>query len=179
MEIAKQIRSLTLIICCAAMVIPGAAQENPKLTDEEVASVAVTANQIDINSGRLAKQKSSNEKVRQFAETMIQDHQAVIDQASALVKKLGVTPKDNAVSKQLMDNAAQAEKALQAKSGKEFDQAYVDHEVKYHEAVIDAVKGLLIPETENAELKALLEGILPALDAHLGHARMLQKELSK
>src|SRR3954469_9122919 len=97
-----------------AVVVPAFSQEKPKLSDPEVAAVAVVANQIDIRAGELAKKKTKNPEVVKFAETMIRDHQAVIDQASALVKKLGVTPKDNAVSKQLLADAEKAKENLQS-----------------------------------------------------------------
>ena len=66
---------------------------------------------------------------------------------------------------------------LRAKRGSDFNKAYIDNEVAYHKAVIDAVEGLLIPETENGELKALLENVVPALKTHLAHAEMVQKSL--
>lgn len=151
------------------------AQDNSKLSDAEVASVAVVANQIDINYAAIAKQKSKDADVIKFAETMERDHKAVIAQAAALVKKLGVTPKDNAVSKKLLSDAEKTKKTLRAKSGNAFNKAYIDNEVAYHKAVIGAVETLLIPETENTELKELLQNVVPALKAHLMHAEMLQK----
>ena len=155
------------------------AQENPKLSDPEVASVAVVANQIDISYGEIAKGKSKNEDILKFAETMINDHKAVIAQAAALVKKLGVTPKDNAVSQKLLADAEKTKKMLRSKSGKAFDKAYIDNEVAYHKAVIAAVEGLLIPETDNDELKSLLQNVVPALKTHLEHAVMVQSKISK
>lgn len=169
-------RALTLSLLAAA---PAIAQEKPKLSDPEVASVAVVANQIDIRAGELAKKKSNTPEIVQFAQTMITDHQAVITQASALVKKLGVTPKDNAVSRGLLSDAEKTLKTLQSKKGKDFDKAYIDNEVAYHKAVIGAVEGLLIPETENQELKDLLEKVVPALKAHLSHAEMVQKQFTQ
>ncbi len=160
-------------------VSPGFAQSNPKLSDPEVASVAVVANQIDISYAEIAKKKSKDAEVLKFAETMISDHNAVIAQAAALAKKLGVTPKDNEVSQGLLNDAEKTKKSLLSKSGKAFNKAYVDNEVAYHKAVIAAVEGLLIPETENAELKELLQNVVPALKAHLGHAEMLQKSMNK
>lgn len=151
------------------------AQGNPKLSDAEVASVAVVANQIDIAYADIAKEKSKNADILKFAETMTNDHKVVLDQAGALVKKLGVTPKDNDVSKKLNSDAEKTKKDLRAKSKNEFDKAYIDNEVTYHKAVIAAVEGLLIPETENAELKALLQSIVPSLKTHLAHAEMVQK----
>lgn len=154
--------------------LPSFAQ-NPKLTDPEIASVAVVANQIDINYAAIAKEKSRNAEVLRFAETMTNDHKAIIAQAVELVTKLKVTPKDNAVSQKLNADAEKTKKQLLKKSGRAFDKAYIDNEVAYHKAVIAAVKGLLIPEAQNAELKALLEKVVPALNAHLAHAEMVQK----
>ncbi len=149
--------------------------QNPKLSDPEVAHTAVTANQIDIGYAEIATKKSKNKEILKFAQTMTNDHKAVIGRAVALATKLGVTPMDNAVSKQLMSDAANTKKMLLAKSAKDFDKAYIDNEVTYHKAVIGAVEGLLIPETENAELKGLLEAVVPALKTHLEHAIMVQK----
>jgi putative membrane protein len=158
--------------------LPLVAQNNPQLSDAEVASVAVVANQIDINYAELAKKKSTNPEILRFAETMASDHKAVISQAAALVQKLGVTPKDNAVSQKLLSDAEKTKKQLSAKKGKAFDKAYIDNEVAYHKAVIAAVETLLIPETENAELKSLLQNVLPALKTHLEHATHVQKQIS-
>jgi len=181
MNIIKSFMALTAAIALSA-IMPSTsvfAQENPKLSDPEVASVAVVANQIDISYGEIAKLKSKNADVLKFAETMISDHKAVIAQAAALVKKLGVTPKDNAVSQKLLADAEKTKKMLRSKSGKAFDKAYIDNEVAYHKAVIAAVEGLLIPETDNGELKSLLQNVVPALKTHLEHAVMVQNKISK
>lgn len=168
-----------ILLYVALLAAPAFAQESPKLSDAEVASVAVIANQIDIDQARLAQERSENEAVLQFAQTMINDHEAVIKQATDLVQKLGVTPQENAVGKQLQDDAAKTAKMLKTKSGAAFDKAYVDNEVAYHQAVISAVQDLLIPESENEELRGLLESIVPALQAHLEHAQMLQNQLNE
>lgn len=166
------------IVSTLLLSMPVFGQDAPKLSDAEVASVAVVANQIDINYADIAKEKSKNADVLKFAETMANDHKAVINQAAALAKKLGVTPADNAVSQKLLADAEQTKKKLQATSKKNFDKAYIDNEVAYHKAVIDAVEKLLIPETENGELKALLQNVVPALKAHLEHAQMVQKKFN-
>lgn len=166
------------ILYSAILAMPAFSQENPKLSDAEVASVAVVANQIDISYADIAKEKSKDADVLKFAETMANDHKAVIGQAAALVKKLGVTPKDNAVSQKLLADAEKTKTTLRSKQGKAFNKAYIDNEVAYHKAVISAVEGLLIPETDNQELKELLQNVVPAFKTHLAHAEMVQKQLS-
>lgn len=154
-------------------------QKQPQLSDPEIASVAVVANQIDISYAEIAIEKSTNKEIKEFATLMMTDHKAVIGQAVALVKKLGVTPQDNAVSQSLLASSETTKKELKAKKGKAFDKAYIDNEVAYHKAVISAVKDLLIPQSKNAELKSLLQAVLPALESHLAHAEMVQHKFSK
>ncbi len=167
--------ALGILILTAGISTVGYSQSKPQLTDPEIASVAVTANQVDIGNANIAIAKSKDSSILQFAETMKRDHQAVIDQAVALVTKLKVTPKDNAVSQKLLADAAKTKTMLESKSGKAFNKAYIDNEVAYHKAVISVIETVLIPEAQNAELKALLQKVLPAFHAHLEHAEMIQK----
>jgi len=174
----KRINIFTATVFALSAFMPASksfAQSSIKLTDPEIASVAVVANQNDIGFAAIAKTKSTNKDILQFAQTMATDHQSVIDQATALVKKLGVTPKDNAVSEKLLSDAESTKKALSSKSGDAFNKAYINNEVAYHKAVIDEVQNVLIPDATNAELKALLQKVLPILKTHLEHAEMVQK----
>ncbi|MCO5231701.1 MAG: DUF4142 domain-containing protein [Chitinophagales bacterium] len=151
------------------------AQEKPQLTDPEIASVAVTANQIDVDYAAIAIKKSSNKDIINFAKTMQTDHLAVIGMATKLAEKLHVTPKSNAVTQSLLDGAKKMKSDLNSKSGKAFNKAYIDNEVAYHKSVIQAVETILIPQTKNSELKDLLIKVLPSLKVHLEHALMVQK----
>jgi putative membrane protein len=177
MIISKTIKRtiVGVLICTASLSTSVYSQAKPQLTDPEIASVAVTANQIDIGYADIAIAKSKDSSILQFAETMKRDHQAIIDQALTLVTKLKITPKDNAVSQKLVADAAKTKKMLESKSGKAFNKSYIENEVVYHKAVISVVETILIPESQNAELKALLQKVVPALKAHLGHAEMIQK----
>ena len=159
------------------MLASSAFAQTPKLTDSEIASVAVVANQNDIGFADIAKKKSKNADVLKFADMMSADHKSVIDQAVALVTKLKVTPKDNSLSQKLSSDAAATRKMLESKSAKDFDKAYVDNEVGYHKAVISAVETILVPQAQNAELKALLEKVVPILKMHLNHCEMIQKTI--
>ena len=177
MKNLKKAALVTSSVLFFATFFSSAFAQAPKLSDAEIASVAVVANQNDIDFAKIALQRSKDTKVLEFANTMISDHQAVINMAVDLVTKLKVTPQDNAVSKQYVASAKETMKMLNSKSGKEFDKAYVDNEVTYHEAVIAAVNTVLIPQSQNAELKALLQKVVPILNTHLEHAKMVQKQL--
>lgn len=168
---------LAAAIALAAAAHLAAQSAPPDLADGEVAHVAVTANTIDADLATFARARLQSADVRRFAETMIADHTAVNARAAALAGRLGVTPRENPVSASLLDGAASARAALEPLRGGAFDRAYVDREVAYHQAVLDALDGLLIPTTENAELKQLLVDVRPAIAAHLEHARRLQATL--
>jgi len=108
---------------------------------------------------------------------MVTDHTGVNKSATELVQKLHVTPESNATSKSLQSGGDANLVNLKKLSGRAFDKAYVDHEVAYHQSVLDAVDKTLIPSAKNAELKALLVKVRPAFVAHLEHAKHLQTSL--
>lgn len=169
----KTHRTLALLFILAAA--PVWAQAQP--TDAQIAAIVVAANQVDIDAGELAASRTANAEVKGFAQTMVTDHSAVNRSAVELVTKLKVTPEANDTSKALQDGGRTNLAKLRELRGKDFDQAYVDHEVAYHEQVIQAIDSVLIPGAKNAELKALLVKVRPAFLAHLEHAKHLQATL--
>lgn len=170
---------LFLLIILLSSWYQGKSQNTTDLTDAEVASVAVTANQIDIEYAQIARKKSKNQEVLNFAATMEKDHQAVIKKAVDLVTRLKVSPKDNPLTRQLIKGSEKTKRKLNGEKASQFDKTYIDNEVAYHKAVISVVETVLIPQTENAEVKQLLNDVLPALRTHLSHAEMVQKMISK
>lgn len=147
--------------------------------DAQIAAIVVTANQVDIDAGKLAAARTKNAEVRAFAERMVTDHTGVNHSAVELVTKLKVTPEDNPTSRSLKAGGDQNVTALKALHGAAFDRAYVDHEIAYHQQVLDAVDQVLIPSAQNAKLKALLVKVRPAFVAHLEHAKQIQATLAK
>lgn len=147
------------------------------LSNAEIASVAVVANKIDINYAKVAIERSSNDEILEFANRMVTDHNNVIDQAVALVTKLGVKPEDNPVSQSLLEGLNKKIAELENVSSSKFDDFYITNEIEYHKQVIAAVENTLVPESTNADLKGLLQQVLPALKAHLGHAEMVKSKL--
>jgi putative membrane protein len=146
-------------------------------TDPQIAHIAYTAGVIDIEAAKLALQKSKNAEVIAFANSMVSDHEAVNEQALALVKKLGVTPEDNDTSKSLAAGAEAKRAELAALEGAEFDKAYAANEVAYHQTVNGALESTLIPSASNAELKDLLTTGLRLFQGHQQHAEQLAASL--
>jgi len=156
---------------------PLLAQGADKPTDPQIAHIAYTAGQIDIETAKLALKKSKNKSVRAFAEDMVRDHEAVNKQALELVKKLNVTPEDNDTSRALTKQGEQKRAELAKLKGKQFDTAYAANEVAYHKTVNGALETTLIPSATNAELKSLLETGLKIFQGHEQHAEHVVAEL--
>jgi putative membrane protein len=147
-------------------------------TDPQIAAIVVTANQVDIDAGKLAEQKAQSANVKAFAKRMVTDHTGVNEAAVSLAQKLHLTPQGNPTSESLKQGGEQNIAKLSGLAGAAFDKAYIDHEVAYHESVLDALDKVLIPSAQNAELKALLVKVRPAFVDHLNHAKMIQSSLA-
>jgi len=167
----------TAVPLALAVLMAPAAVSAQAITDAQIAAIVVTANQVDIDAGKLASSKGSSEAVKAFGKQMVTDHTGVNKQAGDLVAKLGVKPEDNPTAQSIKAGGADNVRALSALSGAAFDKAYVDHEVAYHQQVLDAIDKTLVPGAQNAELKALLVKVRPAFAAHLQHAQDLQKTI--
>ncbi|SAK77107.1 hypothetical protein AWB80_04564 [Caballeronia pedi] len=167
---------LATTLACAS-ISPYAQNAGP--TDPQIAAIVVTANQVDIDAGKLAESKTKSKDVKAFAQQMVTDHSGVNKAATDLVRKLNLTPEDNPTSQSLKQGGDANLMKLRTLSEASFDRSYIDHEVAYHESVLDALDKTLIPGAKNEELKALLVKVRPAFVAHLEHARHVQSELGK
>src|SRR5688500_4997618 len=168
----------TALIAIGAVCLCAASTSAQTVNDAQIASIVVTANQVDVDAGKLAAAASTNPEVKKCAQLIVTDHTGVNKQAVDLVTKLKVTPQDNDTSKSLKAGGEKNVAHLKTLKGAAFDKAYVDHEVTYHTQVLEAIDKTLVPNAKNAELKALIVKVRPAFVAHLEHARGLQKTLA-
>jgi len=166
----KPIGTTVVVLCLTSGV---AFSQGAKLTDPQIAHIAYTAGEIDIKAAKQALDKASSKEVKEFAQGMVRDHEAVNKQALDLVKKLNVKPEDNDTSKALSKAAADKLAELGKLSGAAYDKAYVANEVAYHKTVNGALEKQLIPSASNAELKGLLQTGLKIFQGHQAHAEML------
>jgi len=153
------------------------AQDIAAMSDLEFAHIAYTADNIDIRYAHLALALSKNPDVHEFARTMIRDHEAVNEAALGLLAKLGATAQDNAVSQSLEERADKIIAGFVALDPKDFDKAYAENELAYHQEVNALVGGTMIPNIDNAEVKALFEQGLEIFKAHEKHAEMMVKSM--
>jgi putative membrane protein len=157
----------------------GAMFSPQKISDAQIAQIVVTANQVDTDAGQIAASKGNSGDVQAFGKMMVTDHTAVNNQATELAARLKLTPQENPTSQSLKMGGETNVANLKSLTGPAFDKAYIAHEVEYHQAVVDTLNKLLIPNAQNAELKALLVKVTPAFVAHLEKAKQIQVAIAK
>lgn len=175
---------------CASTVAQSAAGEvilpsasdigSMRFTDANIAAVGSSANQDEIQTSRIALDRSRNDAVRAFAQMMIDQHTGVESQMQQLLSRKGMTPMDNQLSTRMKANLAVTLPALQARSGADFDMNYMQHQVDAHTLTLNALDSALIPQAQDAELRMMLTNtVRPAVAMHLERARALHDSLMR
>jgi putative membrane protein len=158
------------IIFASGPAVGASAQGAAKLDDPTIVAIFDAANTYDIEAGALAEQKARNHDVHEFAEMLQRDHKAVRQQGRDLAASLKVTPTAPANFALAAAHTAAMQK-LRGLSGPAFDRAFLQNEVDFHNAVIDAVTKTLLPAIQNAQLKDLVTKVAPAFVAHRDRAQ--------
>jgi putative membrane protein len=148
-------------------------------SDRQITGVLIAANQVDIDAGKLAKSRSKNKAIVDLAQSAIADGTAVNKQTFELMKKLKVKLTESDTSRSLRGSGKEALAKLKALKGEDFDKAYADSALAYHQQVLDMLDTDLIPSAQNAGLKELLAKVRPAMAAHLDRVKTLQASFAK
>jgi putative membrane protein len=138
-------------------------------------------NQEEVQLGQLAQKKGTSQGVKDFGARLVKDHQAADQKLMTYAQKKNLQlgePKADDDFKKMMKNANEAEQAkLQSLHGPAFDRAFLASMVGEHDADIAKVMAGQKQFASNAELKGLLDGMLPTLKGHRDEAyRLLGQE---
>jgi putative membrane protein len=169
--------TLRRVSSAAALVVPvvllAQVGKSPAIDDAAIVGIFDAANTWDMSTGALAAKKATRADVKEYGAMIARDHEQVRQQGRDLAKKLAVTPTPVAKDFPLLKNHEEAMKKLNSLTGEAFDRAFLEHEVAYHKAVIDAVTTTFLPAIQNAELKAFVQKVAPAFQAHMLAAQKL------
>lgn len=148
----------------------------PALTDANIVAILDGANAADSAAGAIAAAKGTAADVKSFGRDMMRDHHALRVAGQDLAKKLNVTPEMPAGDNSAATASAWRDSLNAMARGAEWDKAYINHEVAYHESVLNTAQTAL-GAAQNAELKALIEKAAPNIQAHLEHAKQIQSKM--
>lgn len=157
--------------------VAGAVSTPAPLDDATIVAIFDAANTADIETGSLAVERGRSQEVRDYGQMLMRDHKAVRQMGRDLAAKLGVTPTPPADSSAAKAHAAAMARLRRVPAG-EFDQAFLAHEVAFHQGVLDAVTTTLLPAISNDELRALVVKVAPAFEGHRDAAAQIAKKLA-
>ncbi|HET9013854.1 MAG TPA: DUF4142 domain-containing protein [Gemmatimonadaceae bacterium] len=160
----------------AAAAAPAPAPAAPALTDANIVAILDGANVADSAAGSIAAAKGTSSEVKSFGRDMMRDHHALRVAGLDLAKKLNVTPAMPAGDNSEAAAAAFRDSLNTMPRGAAWDKAYMNHEVAYHESVLNTAQTALAA-AQNSELKDLIQKAAPNIQAHLEHAKQIQSKL--
>lgn len=160
----------------AATATPAVAPAAPALTDANIVAILDGANAADSAAGSVAAAKGTAADVKAFGRDMMRDHHALRVAGQDLAKKLKVTPEMPAGDTSATAASKWKDSLTALARGAAWDKAYIDHEVTYHQDVLNTAQTAL-GAAQNAELKALIQKAAPNIQAHLEHAKQIQSKL--
>jgi putative membrane protein len=148
------------------------------VTDDQILQALHTANSGEIEQAKLAQQKSKNAQVKHFASMMVKDHTDADHKGQDVAKKTHLSPSPSAVSTTLESDAKQMTSSLSSRTGAQFDRAYIDAQVKQHQALLDVIDSQLLPNAKTPEVKSLVQTMRPKVQSHLKEAQDIQRKLA-
>lgn len=147
------------------------------LTDANIVAILDAANMSDSTWGAIAAAKGTSKDVREFGKMMMRDHHALRKAGQDLAKKLGVTPQPPADDNSQQTLQSTSDMLNNTAKGKDFDKAYIDHEVDYHKQVLETATKAMVA-AQNPELKNLIQKAAPNIQGHLNAAEAIQKKMT-
>jgi len=132
---------------------------------------AADAGMAEVQMGQKAQSKAVNQRVKNFAAMMVQDHSAANDKVKSFASQRNVTLPDS-----VGDDHKKMSEDLDKKTGKDFDKAYMDDMVKGHEKVVDMFEKAN-NNVNDTEVKNFINSTLPTIKTHLDSARAIRKSL--
>ncbi len=133
-------------------------------------------NDAEVEIGQMAETKATDPQVRDFARRVVGEHRALKTEVSSTTQRLNLAPTMPAADEGLKSDHAEGMRDLNAKAkGREFDEAFLEHEIKMHKKVLDEVEDAL-QRNRNQDIRPLLEKARDGIRGHLRTAEELEKK---
>jgi putative membrane protein len=162
--------------------MPRPASDSAVTTSSEATPAAVLsqmngANTIEIQLSTLAAKKATSPQVKQIAKKLVTDHTRNREQVLALAQKVNVilTPAQGGGVSAADRGGLPAD--LPAKSGAEFDKAFVQHEIDDHESKIGRIQNQILPAVQDEQIRTYLQETVTEMQGHLTSLQQVQQQL--
>jgi putative membrane protein len=155
------------VIAAAGLPDPSAARTHTRartqgMSPETFVRQAAAANQFEIESSQLALQKAQNEKLKQYAQRMVEDHTKIADEMKQTLQRANF-PEPPA---QLPQEQQVLLRELKSKKGAAFDRSYYMDQLSGHRKAVHLIGGYA-RSGSNPDLKKLAAKTLPVIKEHM------------
>lgn len=140
-------------------------------SDADFATEAAVGGLAEVELGKVALSKSSNAKVKEFANMMVNDH----GKANEELKMIAAN-KQIALPMALDEKHQKMADELNGLTGRDFDKKYVDDMVDGHKKTLDLMEKEA-KDGKDAELKAFAAKTAPIVKAHLDMIQKMQDSM--
>jgi putative membrane protein len=138
------------------------------IDDTQFVKTAADGGLLEVRLGKLATQNGSSTKVKEFARTMVIDHEKANSELKNLANGLNISIPDA-----LSETSQNKYNELAQKKGNDFDQAYATMMVTSHQETIELFRTVYNSGGEQ-RLREWAEAKIPNLEHHLQMAQLLQ-----
>jgi len=144
-----------------------------KMDDKKFVKDAALGGMTEVELGKLAAQKASNDAVKQFGQKMVDDHTKANDELKQIAGKENINVPDSLDSK----HQSRIDK-LSKLSGSEFDKAYIKDQVKDHQQDVNEFQSEAQGGSD-PNIKQFASSTLPTLQEHLSKAKEVSKQVKQ
>jgi putative membrane protein len=146
------------------------------MSDANVVALLNTIDASELEAAQLAKQKAQSPEVRSYASRLVNEHTDMMEKNRQVASRINVEPQNPALASSLKSTHQDTMEELRQKSGRDFDQRYIDYQIKMHEQAVQLVEKTA-DSSENSRLKQHLMQTRPDLQSHLSEAKTIQRQL--
>lgn len=147
------------------------------LTEDDIEGFTYIANRTAVDHARVALDRSSNSLVRAFAQRVLADHSAALQQQAAVLDRTGIEPNLTPSGRQLLALSKQQLVRELSLRGKDFDREYLDGQIRRDREVLRAIDLALLPQAMRFPVRAQIEQLRPMVAAHLEQALQVREQV--
>src|SRR5215207_1147945 len=126
-------------------------------TNAELLGFLNAYNDAEVEVGQLAETKAADPQVRAFARRIVGEHRALKTEVTNAARERNLTPTMPKADEDLQEDHREGMRDRNGKAKrKEFDEAFLEHEIKMHKKVLDEVEDAL-GRNRNPEIRSVLE----------------------
>lgn len=156
--------------------IAGEANVEASLSDAQICAVLAAINDGLVAEAKMALQRSQNDDVIDFANSVASDHGKASDDLAALVKSKAIAPEDSKTSLTLAASSAVEVDNLGSVAATNFDAAYVSGQVSRHDTIIAVIENML-EGVDDDDLRDVLTSNADMIREHRSEAQSLATAL--